>query len=201
MNKSQALLLANGFLDAQAEGQEDKSILQPRETFSELFLIAGELVESAQENLNENNSNASGGLSKSIVLGEPRKHGSTIEIDIYMAEHGQYINKGVKGTRSGQGEYQFKTENPSSKMLANLLRNKIRAKKSSTLVNKAKSVSKNELKNKAISEINSVWGAAVNIKRYGIKPTGFMDKAISVAEKKIDDRLGRALEIDIINSI
>lgn len=199
MTKAQADLLADGFLDT-LEG-EDKSVLQPKETFSEIFQLAGELVQSAQDNLIQSNSNASGGLSKSIILSDPREQGGVVSVDIMMAEHGQYIDKGVKGTRSGQGEYKFKTENPSSKMLANLMRGIIKAKRKTTNVNANKSTSKNELKNASLSKLTKAWGAAVNIKRYGIAPTGFMSKAITATEQKIEDRLGKALEIDITNSI
>ncbi|MFT3679436.1 MAG: hypothetical protein QM791_04135 [Ferruginibacter sp.] len=198
ISKAQAKALAAGFLDSLGE---DKSVLQPAETFSELFLIAGELVDDAQKNLNASNSNASGKLSASIVLSNPREEGNTIVVDIVMNEYGEYVDKGVKGTKSGQGKYQFKTEFPSKQMLKNLQAGIGRAKRSTKNVNVKRSVSKNEIKNAQLAQLNRVWGAARNIKRYGIKPTGFMSKAISTAEKKVADRLGEALRVDIINSI
>jgi hypothetical protein len=42
---------------------------------------------------------------------------------------------------------------------------------------------------------------ARSIKQHGIKPTGFLDKAIATTRNKISDRLGAALRIDIISSI
>ena len=200
INRSQAEMLATTFLD-DLEGEE-KSVLQPKETFSELFVIAGELADDSQKNLNESNSNASGGLSKSLVLDEPVESGGVVSVNLMMNDYGNFINKGVKGTKSGSSTagYSYKTENPSPKMLANLQRGKIKSKRKIRNTNANKTVSKSELKNIATSKA-AVWGAAVNIKRYGIKPTGFLDKAIATAEKKIEGRLGAALKIDILNSI
>lgn len=198
ISTSQAEALAEGFLDTLGSGMEG---LRPKDTLSELFLIAGELIEDAQDNLNKSNSNASGELSESLVLSDPRQDGSVISVDVVMNFYGEFINSGVKGTRSGTGKYRFKTEFPSLEMVQALVKGIRRAKQSSFNVNKSKSVSKNEVKNKTISEIDKAYGAGRNIKMYGIKATGFFDKAVSNAERKFADRLGAALQIDLLNSL
>ncbi len=199
INRSQAAALAEGFLD---DIGTDSIVLQPRTVFTEIFLLAGELIEDAQKNLNQTNSNASGGLSRSLEAQNPREEGQTVMIDIVMAEHGNYVNKGVKGTKSGMSKagYSFRNENPSPAMLKNLSKSINRAGRSTRNTNARKTKSKNEIKNAATSKAK-VWGAAVNIKRYGIKPTGFLDLAVEKTESKIADRLQKALEIDIYNSI
>lgn len=199
ISKSQALALADGFLDN--VGTDDKDELQPRETFSELFLLAGEFIEDAQHNLNQTNTNASGKLSASLHLGEPREVGSTVSVDVMMNFYGDFVNKGVKGTKSGQGKYQFRSPFPSPKMVEALKKGINRAKKSTTNVNRSKSTSRNEIKNVRISDIDKAYGAGRNIKMYGIKPTGFIDKAVVSTARKVQDRLGAAFEIDILNSI
>lgn len=198
ISKSQAQALADGFVESL--GTDDKSELQPRETLTEIFLIAGECVEDAQDNLNSDNSNASGNLSRSIVLSEPEESGSIVSIDILMAYYGQFLNKGVKGTRSGAGVYAFKSEFPSKDMIKALVKGISRAKASTRNTNR-KTVSKNEIKNLNISDIDKAYGAGRNIKMYGIKATGFMDKAVRNLAGKISSRGGAALKIDIINSI
>lgn len=200
ITRSQASALADGFLDNEAGGSE-KDEFQPTETYTELILLAGELVEDAQENLKMTNTNASGALSRSIILEAPVMDGSVLRQPISMLERGKYINSGVKGTKSGSGQYAFKYANPSRKMVASLLLGVRRAKKSTTNVNAKKTVSANEKKNSSISQLDSAWGAARNIKMYGIKATGFMDKAIYVAAGKVNDKLGGALAIDVLNSI
>jgi hypothetical protein len=199
ISKSQAQALADGFVDTL--GTDDKSDLQPRETLTELFLLAGECVEDAQDNLNHDNSNASGKLSSSLKLSQPEETGSIVSVDILMAYYGRFLNKGVKGTKSGAGVYAFKSEFPSKDMIKALVKGIDRAKRSTANVNRNKTVSSNEKKNVKISDIDKAYGAGRNIKRYGIKATGFMDKAVKNLSNKLSDRLGSALKIDIINSI
>lgn len=199
INKEQAKALAEGFLDD--IGTNDKNTLQPKETFTELFVVAGDFIEDAQKNLIESNTNASGQLSKSLTLGEPKKNGNIVSIDILMNFYGRFVNSGVKGTKSGSGEFQFRNNFPSRGMIESLMAGIDRAKKSSTNVNKRKSIRANEIKNANISEISNVFGAARNIKMYGIKATGFIDKAIKTTADKIESKLGAALKIDIINSL
>ena len=124
-------------------------------------------------------------------------------MDVIMNFYGKFINAGVKGTKSGTSKqgYAFKTPYASNKMARALMIGIGMAKKRSTNVNKSKSVSRNEVKNKTISEIDSAFGAARNIKMYGIKPTGFIDKAVVTTARKVQDRLGAAFQVDILNSI
>src|SRR5689334_18091338 len=112
ISKQQAEALAEGFLDNLGPGKEG---LPPRNTFTEIILIAGELVEDAQWNLNKTNSIASGSLSESIVALEPQLNGGVLSIDIEMNYYGKFINKGVRGTQGGVGQYVFKYDNPSRK--------------------------------------------------------------------------------------
>lgn len=198
ISQSQAELLAEPFLDDLGETKDE---LQPRETLTELFLLSGEFIDDAQKNLNKSNSNASGELSSSLVLNEPEETGSTVRVDVMMNFYGQFVNKGVKGTKSGAGLYAFKNNFPSREMINSLKKSISRAKASTFNTNKRKSVSSNEIKNANISEIDKVWGAARNIKMYGIKATGFLDKAVITTTAKVGDRLGKAFAIDIINSI
>lgn len=199
INKAQAAALAEQFIDTL--GTDDKEGLQPRETLRELFVLSGEFVEDAQNNLNESNSNASGSLSNSLLLSDPRESNGAVSVDVLMNYYGQFINSGVKGTKSGQGKYQFKSEFPSIKMVQALLKSIKTSKKKVTNVNRSRSIFKNEVKNAKISEISRAYGAARNIKMYGIKPTGFIDKAVQTTSDKISERLGKAFKIDIINSI
>lgn len=198
ISRSQAAALAEGFLDNLGT---DKSQLIPRNTITETFLIAGELVEDAQDNLNRSNTNASGNLSRSIHLSDSVEQGSEVSINVMMVDYGQFINKGVRGTKSGQGKYQFKHSTPSRKMVARMLLGIRRARKKTTNVIARKTTSRNEIKNVKLSELSHAWGAATNVVRYGIKPTGFMDKAIVNARKKFRNRLGEALRVDILNSL
>ena len=196
IGKGHAAALADGFVDSIGGGKEG---LQPKQTLSVLFQIVGEIIERSQTNLIQSNSNASGGLSKSIVADEPEASGGTISVDIVMDFYGQFINKGVRGTKSGAGLYSFKNPYPNRKMVAALMAGAGRAKKKTS--NIRRTVSANEVKNVKLSEMDKAWGAARNIKMYGIKATNFMDDAIAFGRSQVAARLGDALEIDILNSL
>jgi hypothetical protein len=197
ISKAQALALADNFLD----GLGSQEQLKPRQMYSEIILIAGELAEDAQDNLVQDNSIASGRLSESITITEPEVTGAILRTDLLMNFYGKFVNKGVKGTKSGTGLYSFKTEFPSLKMVEALRKSMSSAARKVKTTNVRRTISKNEIKNASISEISRAYGAARNIKRYGIKPTGFLDRAVESAERKFSDRLGAALVIDVLDAL
>ncbi len=200
ISKAQASALAEGFLDSVGSGSKDD--LQPRETFTEVILIAGEMVEDAQKNLIKSNSNASGELSKSLVANEPQVKGSVLSIDIEMLYYGLFVNKGVKGTQKGSSKagYKFTKDAPSTEFTDSIKAWLKHAKKSTRNTGK-QTFGANEKKNASLADESKAWVIARSIMRRGIKPTGFFDKAAQKAKKKYSERLGKALEIDVITSI
>lgn len=200
ISKAQAAALAEGFLDDLGSSKDD---FAPRNTLTELFLLAGELIEDAQNNLNASNRNASGELSESLVADEPTQIGATVSIDILMNFYGAFVNKGVKGTRSGRSTagYSFRNEGVSKNMLKALAEWVKRGKQSTRTVTKYKGYGRHERKNKTISQYDKVYALGRAIKQHGLKPTGFLDKAVQSAEEKFADRLGAALRIDVIDGL
>jgi hypothetical protein len=201
--KAQAEAIAEGFLDS--IGSSDKSGLRPKETLSELIVLAGEFIEDAQKNLNANNSNHSGKLSSSLIAGEPSQNGTAVEVDVTMNLYGKFINKGVRGTKSGASKagYSFKHDIPSRSMVEAIegYLKSARSRVSSSDVKKYGAYKKGEKKNVKLSKIDSAFAMARSIKQHGIKSTGFLDKAVVTTTNKVSDRLGAALRIDIIDSI
>lgn len=200
ISKSQAAALAEGFLDNIGEGKEG---MPPRNTLTELFLLAGELIEDAQNNLNKSNHNAKGNLSSSIIADDPTQTAKTVAIDVLMNFYGAFINKGVKGTRGGNSTagYSFRNEVVSRKMykaIADWIEN---AKISTRTVKKYKGFGKHEQRRKSIAQYDNTYAVARAIKQHGIKPSGFMDKAVKTTSNKVAERLGAALRIDIIDSL
>lgn len=206
IGKAQAEALAEGFLD---DIGSDPDGLQPRETLSELFLLAGELVEMAQDNLNDTKTNASGELSKSIATREPVAGPGFLQIDIEMNFYGQFVNSGVRGTRSGSGLYKFKHElggrkkgQKGSGKKHKLVEAMIKYQKDarSKLTNVKVPIGY-ENKNSEIAKRASAYIMARSILQKGIKATYFMDKAIQETDRKVSERLGDALAIDVLNSL
>lgn len=203
ISKAQAAALADGFLDSIGSNKDG---LQPRETFSEMILIAGEFIEDCQQNLLSTNSNASGSLSASLIANEPEKVGTAMRIGIYMNFYGAFVNKGVKGTKSGSSTagYSFKYDMPGRNMLDAIKEWLGRGKLNTRSVKKYSGYGAHEIKHKrlaALAEADASFAVARSIKQHGIKPTGFLDKAVATSISKVSDRLGTALSIDVINSI
>lgn len=191
INKAQAAALAEGFLDDLGSSKDE---LQPRESYTELILLAGEMAEEMQENLKKNT--ASGRLSESIEIAEPTQSGDVLRVDVMMEYYGRFLNKGVRGTKSGTGLYKFKYDLPSKTMVEALKESIKKAGSRVANTNKAKTVSSSELKNASVSEAMA-FAAGRNIVRYGIKPTGFVDKAVISTQKKVGDRFGAAFKVDV----
>lgn len=196
INKQQADALADNFLDDIGSEQD---AFQPRESVSVLFQLAGEVIEKAQENLNQSNSNASGKLSESIEAEEPVTGNGFIQQDISMAFYGQFVNKGVRGTKGGRGQYAFKNDKPGGKMVKAFEGYISEAR--SKIGTESKGVGKNESKNAAVAKRQSAYAMARATKQHGIKATYFMDKAVNDIDKDIEERFGEALRIDVINSL
>lgn len=200
ISKAQAQALADGFLD---DIGSNKDGLQLRETFSEMILIAGEFIEDCQQNLLSSNSNASGELSASLIANEPENIGTAMNIAIYMNFYGAFVNKGVKGTQSGSSTagYSFKYDMPTKSMVKAIQEWIDRGKISTRSVKKYSGYGRHEIKNKTIAQLDMAFAVARSIKQHGIKPTGFLDKAVASTVSKVADRLGAALSIDVLNSI
>jgi hypothetical protein len=196
ISKAQAAALAEGFLDNLGS---DRSEFLPTNTYTELFLLVGELIEAAQNNLNRANRIASGALSESIIADEPVQNGSVISVDVLMNFYGAFVNKGVKGTRSGSSTagYSFRNEVVSRKMYSAIETWIKRAQISTRTVQKYKGYGKHERKQKSIAQYDATYAVARSIKMHGLKPTGFMDDAIKATSDKIADRLGTALVVDV----
>lgn len=200
ISKEQAAALAEGFLDNLGSSKEG---MQPRNVLTELFLLAGELIEDCQDNLNRANITSSGALSESLVADEPTQTGSTVSIDVLMNFYGAFHNKGVKGTRAGASRagYSFKNEIVSDKMYNAIAAWIKRAGRTTRTVKKYKGYGAHEVKRKSIAQYDDTYATARSIKMYGLKPTGFLDNAVAKARSKVTSRLGVALRIDVIDGL
>lgn len=198
ISKRQAEALAEGFLD---DIGSSKSLLRPKALYTELFLLVGELIEAAQDNLNDADLVNTGKGSKSIQGSDPVKNDNIISVDVTMAFYLQFHNKGVKGTRSGSSRagYSFKNEIVSEKMYNAIAKWIKRSRRSTRTIrdNQDRTYGKHETRRTQIAQIDQVYAKARSIKMYGLRDTGFMDKAIQTTERKMADRLGAALIVDL----
>lgn len=199
MSKAQAEAIADGFLDDLGSSPD---AFEPKETFTEIILLAGQLVLDIQENLIRDQSIATGKLSESITALEPVLTGSVLSIDIVMNFYGKFINKGVRGVKNGTGGlYQFRFENPSKKMVIAIDEYLRRSRRSIRTVKKKTNYGENEKKNRNLAKLDDAYAFARKIKQVGIRPRHFLDDAVYETNKRLTARLGAALRIDVLNSI
>ena len=160
-----------------------------------MVLAAANFILQVQENLNQAGKIDTGTLASDIEKGEITNAGGVYSIDVgypkgsKASKYYDFVNKGVKGTRSGtpaDSPYSFRSDMPGRSMTlaiakwyrrhASYGRRETQKKNLSAVQRKRKKLSKMVDANKRIKSL--AFATAVNIKRRGLKKTGFFDKAI-----------------------
>lgn len=187
-------------------GTTDRGDAMP-ETAKALVELAGFLIETATDNLERKGHIATGDTASSMKAVNLDLTGTKTSIDVQILSTYKFLDQGVKGTKSGNGKYQFKNNFVGKKMKSAIL--KWLKKRSLSGRIKYKAVSKNERKNKRINKaVNAAksreslaYAVATNIKKHGIDRTLFFTNAVKATQKESRKRFAAALKIDIINSI
>lgn len=146
-------------------------------------------------------------LVQSIITLPIESNGTTFSMSIDMNYYGDFLNKGVSGTRNKfNSPYSFKFESVSpafNKSLRKWITKRgipIQSRYSQT-----RNLTKSARAKKQIDEKTKMaYAMGIGIKREGIEPTHFIDNALS--EKSIEtfaqslaDALGRSISVTIIN--
>lgn len=198
ISKSQAKVLASGFLDSLGNSPEFSDFI-PDESLTALINVAALLIQEAGKNLHQSGHVSSGKLIDSLRALDPEYVGRHIAVDIEALFYYQFLNKGVKGTKGGSGQYSFRSSIPSRKMVESIRGWLQKAGASS--FNIKKSVSNLERKNKSISQFDKAYAVARAIKMKGIRANSFFDKAVQIAKGYAAYELGKSLAVDVINSL
>lgn len=201
IGQAQAAALADGFLGTIGTARPGEFVADA--SLTALIKLAGDLIINAQNNLRESNQVSSGALSDSFKVINPKGTPNAITLDIEALHYFDFQNKGVRGIRGGasQNNYSFKNDTPSKDMVKAITEWMKRSGMSTSIVPKEHGIKGHEAKQKAISEINTAYGIARNIKIKGIKGSGYLDKAIKIAQTYASEVLGKALAIDIIQTL
>lgn len=161
---------------------------------TEMLIIeyAINFIKKVQENLKSLDKIDTGGLERGIAKGELLNNAGTYSIEIgYPADSKQagyydFVNKGVKGFKTGtpNSPYKFRNATPSSSgpMVLALQKWMKRQGILSRKETKSTTISSLQRKRKSISELDSsrqgAWLMARKIKSRGLPKTGFFDNAI-----------------------
>jgi hypothetical protein len=195
---SQRVLLDSGFLDDLGSTETPFNASE-----NALIELAAMIIENAQRNLQQNSQVSTGALSDSFVAKDPREVNNVIYVDISALDYYDYQNKGVKGTKGGSSKnnYSFKNDHPSEGMVTAIEAWVRRAGLTTTNVDAGRTITGREKKDSAISERDNAYQVARAIKQKGIKGTGYFDRALQVAQAYAQDVLGKALAVDVQNSL
>jgi len=205
ISSAQNKAIKTGFLDLMGE---DK-IGYDTPTFDALAdsvaYIASQYTLKLAEALKASDSSSSGRGAGSIIPLDVKIFGSVYTVEIQALKYLEFVNSGVKGwANNNGGKYQFKTKgvNPSGPMVKSVKAWIVRENKMSRLTRKI-TVSAKESKRAKITDtsLTQAISTAYMIKRQGIKPTHFWDKATDAMRAEVAREFGAALKIDIVNNI
>ena len=212
------------FLDTIGESAEGfREVKNLRGLEKLIGLAVGNFIQRVQENLIKANKVDTGALSRDITQGDLITTGNGYEIEVgypagsEAAKYYDFVNKGVKGVRSGQPAdtpYSFKNDKPGMNMQlaiakwyrrnASFGRKETQKENLSGLQKKRKKLLK--IADEATRLRSLAYATSVNIKRRGLKKTGFFDKAVEASFGKDFSRLvavvsGREIAVTIRKSV
>jgi hypothetical protein len=207
------------YLDSQGQSKaafEDVNKLQGVEKL--LVLSAANFILKVQENLNQSGRVDTGALASDIESGDVVTGGGSVSITVgYPAEskaakYYDFVNKGVKGTRSGSpsdSPYSFKNERVGGLRNAIegwLKRNNIASRNEDQKKNLSPVQRKRKRLSKMVSESSRIkslaYAVSVSIKRKGLKKTGFIDKAAQFAfGKEFNDAVAKIIGREVVINI
>lgn len=199
ISQAQARALADGFFDTLGSARQG---LRAENTLSELIMLAGGLVEDAQNNLNKSDRVATGALSESLKVLNPEMVSGKIQVDVEVLSYYKFVDAGVAGNKSGASAkgYRFKDKMPPIFEIRKwIIREGLKAK---TNVG-GKPITSREARRKSITETSNrtAFIIARGIQQHGLKRTNFFAKAVSKTRAKSREVFGKAFKLDIINAI
>lgn len=200
ISKSQKIFLDSLELDKIGQSKGSVQPVELDEIEQALLSVVALIKVRAEQYLDESNSHSTGHLSMSIQADEVRFFGGAYSLDIRIADYFDYVNKGVNGLVKKHGSpYSFKNMGVGKDMLANVrewvIREGIKVRTNASLKKPVGA----ERKGKPFSGLKddeatqAAFVVSKGIKRNGIKPTKFWDRALKDGEKEMKNSFGSVL--------
>ena len=208
------VVINDAIIASQAANQEDYQKLGQL-PFVERTIIrfASIFIKRVQDNLIKANRVDTGTLSTDITEGQLIKQGSSYSLDIGYpkssegAKYYDFVNKGVKGFKSGQpnSPYRFRSAYPSMNgPMVNAIQKWVKRNAlSSRREDQRFNLSGLQKKRKSVAQLNTgrttAYLIARKIKQRGLPKTGFFDNAVNeVFNQQFYDKMGKAIGADLI---
>lgn len=178
-----------------------------------LYNIAVEFINAAAENLNAADRVSTGGLLESIKPSEITVMGKKMTINISVLDYYKFIDKGVKGWKSGtpsDSPYAFKAPagksgKKSSEMVTAIRKWLVKEglKSRSTSKNPKNAISARESRRQKITDTATSTAIMIagRVRSQGLKKTNFWTDAEATASKFAESEFETALTISVINSL
>jgi hypothetical protein len=182
----QAELLDEGLLNRLGATERDIAELPALQRL--MIEAAANFILKVKENIEVLGISDTGALSDDVSSGELVKQGNTYSIEMgypvgsSAAKYYDYVNKGVTGVQSGSpnSPYRFKTLGVGKGMALNILkwvrRNNVKGDVALTR-GQAKRQSLSKMVSEASRKKSLAYAIAVNIKKRGLRKTGYFDQA------------------------
>jgi hypothetical protein len=188
------------------QGQEEflkssfnKKLKGNKENFTEVEIgkdligLAATIIAKAAENLDKKNRIASGALTSSMKITEPKIEGSKVSCEITLLDYWKFVDKGVKGTKGGASKegYSFKSDMPSKKMVTAIQGWLTEARGKATSVKRSYKAEK-----KSLSESATAFAVARSIKMKGLKSSNFLTDAVKEGRRE-SKKMGLKIKVDV----
>jgi hypothetical protein len=210
MTKKQLDVVNKGLIDLNSYSPSQFQSFSGGALETALFNIAAEFVKNASDNLNKVDRISSGALQDSIIPGEIVIMGTKLELQINVLDYYKFIDKGVKGWKSGSpsdSPYSFKKPEGKSgaknSEMVTAIRKWLISEGLKSRTTPKKSITQRESKRKSITDASTKAAiiVAAAIKRKGLKKTNFWTDSEKQTQIYTEQTLGEAVKIQIINSI
>jgi len=203
-SKVQHEALADGFIDLM--GQDTNNFEKPElsDVNNTIVQLAARYIEIVSDKINEKDVASSGYMADSMQPTMLEFDGKSYRIGITAPEYSTYQDEGVNGWAIDRGSrFSFKTRgvDPNGEMVKS-----VKAwiqREGASARNVSRAVSAREAKGKTMMDASTraAVSASYFIKRKGIKPRKFWAEATDEFKTEMENELGIALKIDIINCI
>lgn len=203
-NKVQHEALADGFIDLLGEDVERLDTVDLSDTAKTIVQLAAIYVEIIGGKIDEKDVASSGKMQNLITPTTVDFDGTTYSIGINAPEYASYQDEGVNGWAVNRNSrFSFKTRgvNPDGEMVKSL--KQWIAREGASARNVKQSVSSREARGRRMPDATTraAVRAAYFIKRKGIKPTYFWKEATNEFLIVLENELGTAIKIDVINNL
>jgi len=202
ISQAQAQFLNSGELDLM--GSDDVQPVSLDSISNTLAYLGALYAQKLAENLNKADSSSSGKLADSIVPLDVTVFGSVYTVEIQAAKYAKFIDEGVDGWAKSRGsKYKFKTKgvDPNGEMVKSIKAWLLREGNMSRNISRPTTARESRAMKITDANTRAAISAAYMIKRQGIKPTHFWRDATKEMRSIVEIELGKALKVDIINSI